>query len=102
MKCSVRFAIVFVAALSVVSFLPLYVERTMMHVMFANGGGGKIEWGWKICSLKRYWADYQYIRREQQPALWLTVNAVLALLYATAIALTINRILGHKPLRLKR
>ena len=39
MPPSRRFAIVFLVALAFVPFLPLYAERTMTQVMFAQGGG---------------------------------------------------------------
>lgn len=38
------FAAVFALSLALVVFLPLYVERTMTHVMFADSSGGAIEW----------------------------------------------------------
>jgi hypothetical protein len=86
MKPRFRFAIVFAVALAFVPFLPLYVERTMLHVMFAHGGGGTIEWGWKRCTLSGFWSVYDSLRPEQAPALWLTVNVALAFTYALAIA----------------
>jgi hypothetical protein len=95
MKPHFRGAIVFAVALAVVPFLPFYLERTMMHVMFAHGGGGAIEWGWKRCALSRFWADYHYLRPEQSPALWLTVNVALAFIYASAIALVFHLVFRH-------
>ena len=97
-----RFALVFAVALAFVPFLPLYVERTMTHVMFAHGGGGAIEWGWKRCALSTFWSDYQYLRPEQDPRLWLTVNVALALTYSLAIALLVALLLGPKRLSAKR
>jgi|GEM_PF-1957709 len=95
MKPLFRFAMLVAGAVAVVPFLPLYVERTMLHVMFAHGGGGTIEWGWKRCTLSSFWSDYQYLRREQDPALWLTVNVGLALTYALAIALIFHLVFRH-------
>jgi hypothetical protein len=97
-----RFAIVFAGALAFVPFLPLYVERTMTHVMFAHGGGGAIEWGWKICSLRTFWSDYRYVRPEQDPGLWLTLNVALAFTYALVIALFVALALSRKQLRASR
>lgn len=77
-------------SLVLVSFLPLSIERTMTHVMFADGSGGAIHWGWKRSTLRSYWADYRYLRREQKPAMWLGVNVGLALSYATLITLTLH------------
>jgi hypothetical protein len=95
-KRQALFALVFVIALAVVCLLPLYVERTMMHVMFADGSGGAIEWGWKRCTLRSYFADYRYMRSEQRPALWLGVNIALALGYASAAALAASVALRPK------
>jgi hypothetical protein len=99
MKPLFRFAIVFAVAFAFVPFLPLYVERTMLHVMFAHGGGGTVEWGWKRCALSRFWSDYPYLRPEQDPALWLTVNVGLAFTYALAIALIFHLVLRNKAER---
>jgi len=86
---------VFAVALAIVPFLPLYLERTMMHVMFAHGGGGAIEWGWKRCTLSRFWSDYHYLRSEQSPELWVTLNVALAIIYASAIALVFHQVFRH-------
>jgi hypothetical protein len=90
MQRAFRFVIVFGVALAGVPFLPLYVERTMTHVMFAHGGGGAIEWGWRRCALSRFWSDYHYMRPEQNPALWLAVDVALAFAYALGIALIVD------------
>jgi hypothetical protein len=87
---------VLAGGLAFVSFLPLYIERTMTHVMFAHGGGGAIDWGWKICTLRSFWVDYHYLRREQNPALWLTVNVALAFTYAFLLALCVEAFLARK------
>lgn len=92
MKRLLRFAIIFGVALAVAPFLPLFVEQTMTEVMFADGSGGAIEWGWKRCTLTSFWSDYHYLRREQGPALWLAVNVGLAFTYALAIALAFHLI----------
>jgi hypothetical protein len=99
MKPRFRCAIVFALALALVPFLPLYWERTMTHVMFAHGGGGAIEWGWKRCALSRFWSDYHYLRPEQNPALWLTVNIALAFAYAFAIALVFHLVFPQRTER---
>ena len=86
MKRPLRVAILFAMALTIAALLPLYIERTMTHVMFADGSGGAIEWGWKRCTLRSYWANYPYMRREQKPTLWLGVNIALAFSYASVTA----------------
>ena len=84
-KRRIALAAVLVVSLALVWVLPLYVERTMTHVMFADGSGGAIEWGWKRCSLREYCADYRYMRREQTPAVWLAVDIALAISYASVV-----------------
>jgi hypothetical protein len=81
---------VFAIALTIVALLPLYIERTMTHVMFADGSGGTIEWGWKRCTLRSYCADYRYMREGNRFAKWLGVDVALALGYASIIAVPLN------------
>ena len=83
MKWRLPLAVIFAIALAVAALLPVYVERTMTHVMFADGSGGAIEWGWKRCTLREFFADYHYMRREQQPACWLGANLALLFLYGS-------------------
>ncbi|MEY2576414.1 MAG: hypothetical protein QOF80_1901 [Verrucomicrobiota bacterium] len=82
--------VVFVIALTIAALLPLYIEQTMTHVMFAHGSGGTIEWGWKRCTLRGYCADYRYMREGQTFAKWLGVNVALAVGYASIIAVPLN------------
>ena len=89
-----RFAALFVAALAVVPFLPLYVERTFVRLFLVSGAAGdKVEWGWALRTLAGFWSDYRYFRPEQRPALWLCVNVALAVAYAVLIALVVDRLL---------
>lgn len=94
-EARIPFAVLFAIALTIVSLLPFYVERTMTHVMFAEGSGGAIWWGWKRCSLREYWADYRYMNREQTPALWLGVNVALAVSYASLATFASSRLLSR-------
>ncbi len=96
MKRRIPLAVVFAIALTIVSLLPLYIERTMTHVMFADGSGGAIWWGWKRCSIREYWATYHYMQREQTPALWLAVNVALAVSYASVATFAASRF-SRKP-----
>ncbi|HSS20029.1 MAG TPA: hypothetical protein VLL54_08140 [Pyrinomonadaceae bacterium] len=96
MKRAFRLALVFAAGLAVVTFLPLYIERTMLRSWRTDQVGDVIEWGWKICSLNTFWADYQYISREQDPTFWLKVNLALAFVYALMIALVVDLILTRR------
>ena len=68
----------------------------MTHVMFAHGGGGAIWWGWKICTLRSFWLDYHYLRREQNPAFWLTLNVALAVIYALVAAFCVEAFFARK------
>lgn len=96
MKRRFRFAIVLVAALAVVPFLPLYVERTMVRSWRMNHAGDVIEWGWQLRTLVSYWSNYSYLRPEQQPAVWLGVNLALGFTYALVIALAIDRLFARR------
>lgn len=93
MKRLLRFIVVLVVALAFVSFLPLYIERTMLRSWRTDHVGDVIEWGWKICSLREFWADYPYISREQDPVFWLRVNLALAVLYGLIATLILDRLL---------
>lgn len=62
----------------------------MTEVMFADGSGGAIEWGWRRCTLSSFRADYQYMNPMQRPALWCAVNVALAVTYSLAIALVVD------------
>ena len=56
MKRRVPLAVIFAIALAIAAVLPLYIERTMTEVMFADGSGGRIDWAWKRCTLRDYWS----------------------------------------------
>jgi len=101
MKRPLRFASVLAVALGFVPFLPLYIERTMLRSWLMNPPGTLIEWGWKICTLKSFWEDYSYLRPEQRPALWLTVNLALAIIYAVVLALIIDQFLEDLKRRVR-
>jgi hypothetical protein len=94
--------IVFVIAALVMPFLPLYIERTMLRSWRMDRHSDLIEWGWKLRTLSSYWSDYHYIKREQQPALWLTVNLALAFIYALVIALGVDQFFARRKRRLAR
>jgi hypothetical protein len=88
--------VVFAIALTIAALLPLYIERTMTHVMFADGSGGAIEWGWKRCTLRSYWANYPFMRREQKPTLWLGMNVGLAFGYASVTTFAASLLIRRK------
>ena len=85
------FAVVFTTSLVLVALLPLYVEQTMTRVMFADGSGGAVEWGWKLCTLQTFFSDYRYFRHHPHPGLWIALNIALALSYASVAAFVANR-----------
>ncbi len=95
MKRRIPVAVLFAIALTIVSLLPFYVERTMTHVMFADGSGGAIWWGWKRCSLREYSADYHYMDPELRQ-LWLAVDVALAVSYASVATFAASRLLSRR------
>jgi hypothetical protein len=99
MKRPLPFPVVFTLTLTIVSLLPLYVERTMRHIMFADGSGGTVEWSWKVCTLRTFFSDYRYFRHDPHPELWIAMNVLLALVYASVIGLLVNRLFNRKPKR---
>ena len=92
----VPFAAWFAMSLVLVALLPLYVEQTMTRVMFVDGRGETIEWGWKLCTLRTFFSDYRYFGRHQHPELWIALNISLAFCYAWIVALVANRTLRSK------
>ncbi len=94
MKRPHRFVAIFAAALAVVPFLPLYVERTFVRLFLVRGArGDTVEWGWALRTLAGFWSDYHHFTPEQRPALWLCVNLALAVTYAVLIAFIVNHLL---------
>jgi hypothetical protein len=100
MKRPLPFPVLFVLALTFVSLLPLYIERTMTHIMFADGSGGTVEWGWKLCTLRTFFSDYRYFRHNPHPDLWIAMNVILTLSYALIIALLLSRLFNRGPKRI--
>src|SRR5258705_13010897 len=92
MKRVARLVISFALALVAVPFLPLYIERTMLRSWRMDRVGDQIDWGWRLTSLTDYWSNYHYMAREQLPALWLTLDIALAVLYALVFALAVDRV----------
>jgi hypothetical protein len=99
MKRLLPFPVVFVLALTFVSLLPLYIERTMTHIMFADGSGGTVKWGWKVCTLRTFFSDYRYFRHNPHPELWIAMNILLALIYALIIGFLLSRLFYRGPKR---
>ena len=87
-----RSAVLFALALAVVPFLPLYLERTMIRSWRVDHVGDQIDWGWKLTSLNGYWSNYEYMAREQRPALWFSLDIGLAVLYALIFALAVDQV----------
>ena len=96
MNRQIPFAAWFAMALVLVALLPLYVEQTMTRVMFVDGKGEAIEWGWKLCTLRTFFSDYRYFRHHPHPELWIALNISLAGCYAWIVALAANRALRSK------
>src|SRR5688572_28579171 len=90
------FAVLFAISLVLVALLPLYVEQTMTRVMFVDGRGETIEWGWKLCPLRTFFSDYRFFRRYPHPELWIALNIALACCYASLLSLVARRALLPK------
>jgi hypothetical protein len=97
-----RFALVLVAALALVPFLPFYVLRTMRRSWRMDHAPDIIDWVWKFCTLGEFWSDYKYLLPEQRPALWLTLNLALAFTYALVIAFSVDLLLARWKRRQER
>lgn len=102
MRRIIRFIVVLVLSLAFVPYLPLYVERTLLRSMRIDRAGDQIEWGWKLTSLSDYWSNYNYMTREQRPALWFTLDIALAVMYALILAVVVDRILAWTGKRGRR
>ena len=96
MNRPIPFAALFAMSLVLVCLLPLYVEQTMTRVMFVDGRGEAVEWGWKLCTLRTFFSDYRYFRRYPHPELWFALNIALACCYASIVALVAHRALRPK------
>lgn len=99
MRRIIRFIVVLVLSLAFVPFLPLYIERTLLRSFRIDRAGDMIEWGWKLTSLSDYWSNYNYMTREQRPALWLTLDIALAVMYALIFAAVVDRIFAWSSKR---
>lgn len=97
MNRPVPFVVVFSSSLAIAALLPLYLEQTMTRVMYVGGQGDAIEWGWKLCTLRTFFADYRYFRHHPNPELWTALNVALAFTYALVLTLLLNRLLHRKP-----
>ena len=84
MKRILQSAVLYFGSLILVSFLPLYVGRTMTRSQ--TFGGDVIDYDWKIRTLYGYISGYDYFRPEEHFAFYLAVNVVLAFIYAFIIS----------------
>ena len=98
MKHTIRFFTLFIAALLLVPFLPLYIERTMTRSQLESGGN-VISWRWKLRTLYSFWSDSKYFRPEENFFFWLVLNLALACLYALVITLGAAGLLAYRKRR---
>lgn len=82
-----KFFVLFVAALPIVAFLPLFIERTMIRSQ--TSGGDVIDYEWKIRTFYGFLSSYNYFRPEEYFAVSLVVNLILAFVYAFIAALVV-------------
>lgn len=94
-----QFAVLFIVAAPFVSFLPLYIQRTMTRYQMSGGGGDVIDYAWKIRTLYGYLSDYNYFRPEENFSFWLAVNLGLAGVYSFVIALVLVLFLVYRKRR---
>lgn len=90
MKRFITFAALFIIAFPLVSFLPLFVERTMTRSQTSGGSGDTIDWSWKIRTFYDLSSNLKFSRPEENFAFYLAVNIVLALLYSFVFAFFLN------------
>ena len=98
MKHAIRFFALYIAAFSLVTFLPLYIVLTMTRSQ-TERGGDIIDWGWKLRTLYSFWSDYNYFRPEENFFFWLVLNLALACLYALVITLGAAWLLAYRKRR---
>jgi len=98
MKHTIRFFTLFIAALLLVPFLPLYIKQTMTRSQ-SGSGGDIIGWGLKLRTLYSFWSDYNYFRPEENFFFWLVLNLALACLYALVITLGAAWLLAYRKRR---
>ncbi len=84
-----QFGVLFFAALPIISFLPLFIERTMIRSQVMGNGGDVIHYDWKIRTLYGFLSNYKYFRPEEYFSFLLAVNLILACIYALIVALVI-------------
>jgi len=89
-----QFIGLFIAALPLVSFLPLYIKRTMIRSQ--TTGGDVIDYEWEIRTLYGFLSGYNYFRPEDNFAFYLAVNLILVCVYASVIALVIVLLLAYR------
>lgn len=99
LKRIIQFVVLFVAALPIVSFLPLYIERTMTRSQVMGNGGDIIDYEWEIRTLYGFLSDYNYFRPEEYFSFLLAVNLGLACVYAFIIALFIVLLIVYRKRR---
>ena len=82
-----KFFGLFVAALPIVAFFPLFIERTMIRSQ--TSGGDVIDYEWKIRTFYGFLSSYSYFRPEEYFAVSLAVNLILVFIYASIVAFVI-------------
>ncbi|HMS39916.1 MAG TPA: hypothetical protein PKE69_06810 [Pyrinomonadaceae bacterium] len=88
-KRILQFIVIFFAALPIVSFLPLFFERTMIRSQVMGNGGDVIRYDWKIRTFYGFLSNYEYFRPEEYFSFLLAVNLILACVYAFIVAFII-------------
>lgn len=84
MKRIFQSTFLFFGAFVFISFLPLFIERTMTRSQ--TFGGDVIDYNWKITTLYGYISNFHYFRPEEHFAFYFIVNVALAFVYALLIS----------------
>ena len=77
----------FIIALPIISFLPLFIQKTMTRSQAS--GGDVIDYDWKFRTFYGFLSNYAYFRPEENFFFWLMVNFCLACFYAFVVAFVI-------------
>lgn len=83
----IQFVLFFIITLPIVSFLPLFIQKTMTRNQTPSGD--VIDYDWKFRTFYAFLSNYAYFRPEENFSFWLVVNFGLACFYAFAVSLII-------------
>lgn len=83
----------FLPILALMVYIPIYVLRTPMRIMW-NTGTETEEFRWSLNTLPELWERSRFIAADDIPALWLIGNGLLWVVSATLLTLVIYKALA--------